>query len=287
MSTQDSLQASTTPINAAPPAFFDVAAYLQNGLPEPPAPVVGRCTDGLGLFYKGAVNQLYGDPESGKTFVALAAAVETMRRGEKFAFLDFDLNGPSGIIPRLIDLGATPAELSDPSKFRYAEPEDLDHVRKLIDALIDWCPDVVVIDSIGEVLPMFGASSNSPDDFTDVNRKTAYRLAKAGACVITIDHLAKNSDSRSYGSTGTAAKKRTVGGAYLRVVVEEQFAPGRGGSCRLTITKDRPGGLRAHRRAEDKEPIAATFRMHAEGPSRWDLFAPGDNEPNPLEVPRQ
>jgi hypothetical protein len=104
---------------------------------------------------------------------------------------------------------------------------------------------VAVVDSIGEILPLLGLSSNSPDDYTEGHRKVLRPLALAGAAVIGVDHLAKSADSRQAGPTGTAAKRRAVGGSSVRVAVRTPFAPGRGGAANLSIHKDRPGGLRA------------------------------------------
>jgi hypothetical protein len=61
--------------------YGDVAGLLAGELPDPPAPQVLRRSDGHALFYKGQVNMLFGEPESGKTWVALAAVTEVLGRG--------------------------------------------------------------------------------------------------------------------------------------------------------------------------------------------------------------
>jgi hypothetical protein len=60
--------------------YGDVAGLLAGDLPEPPAPELLRRTDGNAMFYKGQVNMLFGEPESGKTWVALAAVSEALYR---------------------------------------------------------------------------------------------------------------------------------------------------------------------------------------------------------------
>lgn len=60
--------------------YGDVAGLLAGGLPEPPAPEVLARTDGNSIFYSGQVNGLFGEPESGKTWVALAAVSEALYR---------------------------------------------------------------------------------------------------------------------------------------------------------------------------------------------------------------
>jgi hypothetical protein len=69
--------------------YVDISALLDGTLPEPPAPVLLKRSDGVALFYAGQVNFLFGDPEAGKSWVCLAAA----RRGTD--------GGPPGPADRL------------------------------------------------------------------------------------------------------------------------------------------------------------------------------------------
>lgn len=269
------------------PLYTDVAALLADGMPDPEAPDMLTRSDGIGLFYRGQVNLVFGDPESGKTWVALAAAAETLRDGGTALVLDLDHNGVKATIGRLLMLGAPAATLSDLERFRYVEPEDDVHLLDVVADVILWAPDVTVLDSIGELLPLFGASSNSPDDFTMVHARVMKPLAvKAGTALVAIDHLAKNSESRAQGATGTAAKRRAIGGVSLRVSVSEAFAPGRGGSAALTIHKDRHGGLRAATPGTDREPLAAMFVLSTvDGLTTWSLRAPVEGERAPDQIP--
>ena len=269
------------------PVYCDIAALLDGGLPSPPAPTVLARSDGVCLFYAGQVNLLFGDPESGKTFVALAAVAETLRQGRTALILDLDHNGPAATVARLLMLGAPVTALRDQDRFRYVEPEDRWHVAAVVEDAGVWRPAVVVLDSIGELLPVFGASSNSPDDFTRVHAGVMKPLATTGACVICIDHLAKNTDSRAQGATGTAAKRRAIGGTSLRVRVVRAFVPGRGGAAHLLIHKDRHGGLRQHSPTGDHEPVAGTFTLivDAAGVSGWRVTAPATSDRNLAEVP--
>lgn len=268
-----------------PSLFFDVAGMLDGGLPDPPAPLIGHRSDGRALFYAGQLNLLFGDPESGKTFICLAAAVEALNLGHRVLVMDLDHNGPAATIDRLLMLGAPEGALADLDRFRYVEPEDAQHVMAVVASAVAWRPVVVVVDSIGELLPVFGYSSNSPDEFTLINSRVLKPLAMAGAAVIGIDHLAKNTDSRVSGPTGTAAKKRAVGGVSIRVSCKDAFTPGRGGKASLTIHKDRHGGLRQYCPPPDGgEAYAGTFILEAQddGSTTWCIAAPalGDRAPD-------
>lgn len=258
------------------PLYGDVAALLAGGIPPPPAPVLLRRDDGHALFYAQKVNVLFGDPECGKTWIALAAIVEALHAGRRAVFIDLDHNGMGEVVSRLLMLGARPDALGNLDVFRYAEPEDGDQLVLTVADLRRWRPAVAVVDSIGEVLPILELSSNSPDDYTKANRRVMTPLATAGAAVIAIDHLPKDDAAREKGQTGTTAKRRTVNGITLRVTVAEPFAPGLGGAASMTVFKDRPGGVRQHCPMVGKSQPAGRFVMEAspDGTTSWHVTAP-------------
>ncbi|SDN51194.1 AAA domain-containing protein [Klenkia soli] len=261
----------------------DIAALLAGGLPEPPQPVLLRRQDGHALFYAGMVNVVFGDPECGKTWIALAACVEALQSDRRATVVDVDHNGASEIVSRLLLLGAHPQTLSDPSLFRLYEPDDADELRATVTALRLWRPAVAIVDSLGEVIPMLGLSSNSPDDYSTAHRSVLTALADAGAAVIAVDHLPKSDDARVHGQTGTVAKRRAVNGTSLRVTLATTFIPGHGGAANLVIHKDRHGGLRAHSPADGKHPPAGRFVLSArdDGTADWWVTNP-DNATEPL-----
>lgn len=264
------------------PLYVDFSALLDGTRPEPPAPVLGRRTDGHCLFYAGQVNWVFGDPESGKTWLCMVALVEALRDGRSGLIIDLDHNGPDATAARLLDLGAPQDALRDINRFRYCEPEDRIELRQVVDDAQLWRPAVAIVDSVGELLPMYGSSSNSADDFTTTHSYVLKPLAKAGSAVLAVDHLAKSADSRAVGPGGTAAKRRAIGGVSLRVKAKQPFTPDHGGSATLVINKDRHGGLRKHCPVGDREPVAGTFKLLAfsEGLLEWAIYPPADGERN-------
>ncbi|WP_243074823.1 AAA family ATPase [Microbacterium sp. SS28] len=260
-------------------AYINVSDILERGDVKPPVPTVGRRSDGTGLFYREQANLVFGDPESGKTLIAQCAAADEMSMGRAALIIDLDHNGAAATISRLVSMGVDEAVLRDPDLFRYCQPEDADHLAVVVKEAVEWKPAIILLDSLGELLPMFGASSNSPDDFTRVHAAVIKPLTKSGAAVLVIDHLPKNRDSQSFGSTGTTAKKRAIGGTSLRVTVQEPFRPGIGGRAQVTLNKDRHGGLRAACPTEDREPLAATFKLWNEnGDILWRFIPPALGE---------
>ncbi|MDO0976019.1 AAA family ATPase [Mycolicibacterium frederiksbergense] len=260
-----------------PPLYADVARFLAGELPDPPTPTVLARQDGRQLFYRGQVNTVFGDPESGKTFVALAACAESLCAGGRALFFDLDHNTMPAIVLRLIMLGVPREILADSDRFRYCEPMGAVDLHQVVDDCAGWRPDVVVVDSLGELLPMLGASSDSADDFTMAHAKVLKPLARCGAAVIVVDHLAKSPTSRVHGPGGTMAKRRVLGGVSLRVKVGRAFAPGKGGTAHLILNKDRHGGVRAHCPSGEREPMAGTFVLDgpdADGVCAWRVLSP-------------
>lgn len=258
--------------------YCDVKELLERGPIQPPAPEYGQRNDGVGLFYRGMVNSLIGDPESGKTWIALTAAADVLFSGGSALIVDLDHNGPQATVSRMRAFGVPTETLSDPNRFRYTEAEDIPAILGVVDDAATWQPDLTVIDSVGELLPMFGANSNSADDYTRVHTAAIKPFATTGSCVVLIDHQSKGSDSRAYGATGTAAKKRAISGTMLRVTVDEPFAPGAGGAAEITLVKDRHGGLRASC-SREREPLAGRFQMtDLDGALTWSIRPPADGE---------
>jgi hypothetical protein len=268
------------------PLYVDISALLDGTVPEPPAPVLGKRTDGHCLFYAGQVNWVFGDPEAGKSWLCSACAVEALKAGRRVLVIDLDHNGAPATVHRLIALGAPKAALRNSDLFRYCEPDDRAELRQVVDDAMLWRPAVAIVDSIGELLPMYGSSSNSADEFTTVHSNVLKPLAKSGAAVLAVDHLAKNADSRAVGPGGTAAKRRAIGGVSIRVKVKQPFTPGHGGSATLVVNKDRHGGLRAHCPVGDREPVAGTFRLLAfnDGILEWAIYPSADGERNDDEA---
>ncbi|WP_104177654.1 ATP-binding protein [Cryobacterium sp. Y50] len=268
-----------TPVSYTPSLYADVAAMFAGGTPEPPQPTVGRRSDGSGLVYADALNVFFGPPESGKTLAASTIAADTLFDGGSVLVIDIDHNGAHATLARFRSFGVSGDTLSNPARFRYAAPEDAETMRAIVAEAKRWQPTFTILDSIGELLPMFGANSNDADDYTRVNRAVMTALVSSGTALIAIDHEAKGTDSRSYGSSGTAAKKRAVDGAMLRFTVKQPFSPGHGGKASLAIAKDRHGGLKAVSPVGDREPLAAVFQLiQRDGAIDWRFWAPKGND---------
>lgn len=256
--------------------YVDIGAMLDGVCIEAPAPELLSRTDGVALFYRGEVNIVFGDPEHGKTWVVLAACAEVLRGGGHVLVADLDHNGIRATVSRLMHLGVDEDVLRDTNTFRLCQPSQKAAVQRMVRDCTEWRPDIVVIDSTGELMPVFDSKSDSADDFTRVHNAVLQPLANTGAAVLLVDHLAKGRESRNYGPGGSMAKRRTVGGASIRAVRERAFTPGLGGAATLWVNKDRHGGLRRHcvpSRPGKDEQLAGTFILAPDGgtdtTARW------------------
>lgn len=241
--------------------YVDVAALIAGGV-HVPEPDTLALDAGGHLFYSGEFNLIHGDPESGKTWLCMTAVAAALAAGGKAAIIDLDHNGAHSIINRLQQLGVRNDVLGDQDRFRLAEADTAGELQQVITDLCQFEPNVVTIDSLGEVLPLFGANSNNADDFTRVHAAVISPLAKAGVAVLAVDHLPKNADSRQFGPTGTNAKNRAVGGTSVRVTNSRPFVPGHGGAATLELFKDRHGGIRQNLPTPNgSKSVIGTFRL--------------------------
>lgn len=253
------------------PQYTDFAALLAGGLPEPPRPTILHRTDGVAIIYAAKRNEVYGDPEAGKTMLAMTAAAEHLAAGVKnlppdrdggaVLFLDLDNNGPTETAERLRMLGAPLDAITDPDRFRHCQPDDAAEVLAVVADCAGWAT-LVVIDCVGELMPMFAGNSDKADDYTNVMRRVAAPLESGGAAVVLLDHPAKGTESRQYGAGGTMAKRRAVSGVSIEVRCRQPFRPGHGGTAEIWVNKDRPGGLRQHcPTGEGRRQYAGTFTL--------------------------
>lgn len=264
------------------PDYADVAAIIANGVERRVPDAGGVRNDGVRLAYHGAVNGLVGPPESGKTLVAIAQACDEIKAGGSVLHVDGDHNGADSTIAHYLAGGVDRENLGDPSRNRYVELRSADHLRRVVADAAEWKPSIVIIDSIGEVVPLFGGDSNSNDDYRRIHREVILPFARLGAAVLVLDHVTKADPAGGY-AIGAGSKKAAIDGSYLAVANVEPFVPGVGGAAALTILKDRHGGLRAAS-PSGKAPTAAVFRLDSRGgSSTWEFWRGRDTDEKATE----
>ncbi|MPZ61836.1 MAG: AAA family ATPase [Propionibacteriales bacterium] len=201
--------------------------------------------DGVPLIYAGKMHSLYGESESGKSWVALVAAVEVLACGGRVLFIDFESDRGT-VINRLRKLGASPDALRE--RFGYTRPDVSPEMvpgnfRELVSG--NW--QLVIIDGVTEALTVLALSGRDEDDVARFKRQLMRPFAEAGAAVVTVDHVTKSKDDRGRFALGSQHKLAALDGAAY--VVEPGKAPllaGTRGEAVLRVAKDREGYVREH-----------------------------------------
>ena len=216
-----------------------------NGEIEEPAPEFLARNDGHRLFYKGKINALLGESESGKTWVALLAVTQALQVKQRVTYLDFEDSG-KGILARLRALGVRDEQFQT---FTYANPDQnlsLDERIDLVEALAEIQPELIIVDGVNAAMTLLNLELTSNRDATFFSQQLLRPLAQSGACVITIDHVPKSKDNRGNYAIGAQAKRADINGCAIAVEVTMPFGRGMNGELNLKVTKDRPGAVREH-----------------------------------------
>lgn len=215
---------------------------LLAGEDDEPPPDILRRSDGAALFYRGKVNGIIGESESGKTWLAVLAVVQILALGGTATYLDFE-DTARGIISRLHAAGA-----HDLTRFNYIGPEETlhaaasDDLRESLDATH---PDLIVLDGFNAAMTLLGLDLGDNGDATKFSQILLRPLSATGSAVVYVDHVPKNKDNRGKGGIGAQAKRAMTTGCAIAVDVLTPFGRGMTGKLGLTVDKDRPGHVRA------------------------------------------
>lgn len=218
----------------------DLSVVLSEGY-EPIKPTKLARVDGPCLFYAERINALYGESGSGKSWVAMALCAEEINAGKYVAY--FDLEDHAGSMAhRMMSLGVSAEALIE--RFLYVSPTGpwgshaADYwVNQVQQLEIGVC----VVDSTGEALSVDGKNPDKDPEVAEWFRKMPRRIARAGACVVLIDHVPKSDEASKRFAIGSQRKLAAVDGAAYRVDVRVAPAKGVEGFLGLSVAKDRHG----------------------------------------------
>ncbi|KQY60231.1 hypothetical protein ASD11_12240 [Aeromicrobium sp. Root495] len=237
---------------------------------DPIVPTVGHRSDGAQIFYRGALNTVFGESEGGKTWFCLHQAAQIIISGKRVVMLDYE-DGAQGAKVRLMQLGVPEAFINNPNLFTYLNPQavfDDDVFESLAETFQN--AEMVLIDAFSEAAALEGV-----DDYRSVSVAGWYtrfprRIAALGPAVVLIDHVNKAADAKGQ-QTGSQHKKAGVDGISLRVSPIQQFAEGHGGASIVHIGKDRHSGVKKNAvRGEKNEPMRFAI-LKADEYGNWTL----------------
>ena len=226
-------------------------------------PEMLRREDGHFILYPGKINAVFGESESGKTWVALEAVRQELNKGKRVFYIDFE-DSARGILNRLKTLKTSEEALS---RFLYANP-DTPYSPAISEALMatlsEFEPSLIVVDGVNAAMNLMGLDLEKNKDATEFSQKILRPLRTFGSGILTIDHVTKSKDTRGNYAIGAQAKRADIDGVAISVSVEQPFGRGTDGAVALTVTKDRPGFVRAI--CPDAKTLGmANIRSHEDG----------------------
>jgi len=216
----------------------------QIDLDDEAPPSMLKREDGNCLLYSGKVNAIFGESESGKTWIALEAIRQELLKNNIVFYLDFEDSARS-ITNRLKTLKVP----TDKFKlFRYANPDEPlgEGIGEIMRTeIMAYLPTLIVVDGVNAAMNLLGLDLEKNKDATTFSQKVLKPLRIGGAGILTIDHVTKSKDNRGNYAIGAQAKRADIDGAAFAVSVAMPFGRGIDGALDITCTKDRPGFVRA------------------------------------------
>ena len=225
---------------AGMPSFIDLREFIENGC-QPELPTVADVGIRSGMLYAGRINEIHGEPGTGKSNVAIALSNTVMRSGGTVLYIDPE-DVPAGFTRRSLQLGAEPADLihrchylndSNPVEILAAQRWATVHL-----------PELVVIDGMAECMAAAGKNEDKAEDVLQFIQELVRPFAeKSGAAILISDHVTKSWEDRGLWSRGSGAKIGRYDGVSYALSLIEAYSPGQAGAVLLTVAKDRNGGV--------------------------------------------
>ena len=212
-----------------------------------PPPDLCCLDDGFGLFYRGRINGIHGEPECGKSWVAWITVAQLLLGKGRALYLDYE-DSEQGATQRLAALGVS-RRTATSCRFGYLRPEEPlgsngTTAFREWSALLGGKWDLVVVDSMNEAMVLEGLDPSDNKEAGVFTRRLARPAIATGAAVLLLDHVAKSRDARGTWAIGAQQKRAMIRGASYSVEAKRPFGHGLEGEAVLTVVKDSPGAVR-------------------------------------------
>ncbi len=156
--------------------------------------------------------------------------------------LDYE-DTPARVAGRLLALGLEPSDLGSVAYLNVSGPIGPTGRSWLEELVRHDGVGLAVIDSVAESLAAEALSENDAVDVATWAQQLPRPLARAGAAVLVIDHLAKDGASRGRWPRGSGAKLAAIDGAAYTLEPRVPFSRASSGTAELVIAKDRHGAI--------------------------------------------
>ncbi len=227
-------QEAEEPVRASSWQPIDIIAAADTPPPEPS--FYG------GLIYPGARHLISGEPETMKSWLALAVAHQVASDLGRVIYINTDGAPDWDIAQRLRAIGLTDEEIRrNVTLISPAEPPGPNDIQELADTK----PDLVILDTLDPAAELIDADTNSSKDTMRTIRTYITPFFRTGASILILDHVVKDPESRGRYSSGSGRK---LGEVEVHIGLKLVGPPltREGGDTRIQITvhKDRLAGIR-------------------------------------------
>lgn len=234
--------------NASSSWRFEDLAQLASGIELPPTPTVFQREDGQGLFYRGAVNDLHGEPGCGKSMIAQIATAQELKNNRDVIYIDYE-DSARNVVKRLLLLGVTGEQIISHLHYvrpsaKPSSPTSLDGWRETLD-YADTAT-LTIIDGVTSCLAYAGLDSNSGDDIAAWYNTMPRLISACGPAVVLIDHVVKSKDNRGRYAGGSMQKLALIDGISYSVDMTKPVGKGVRGTIVIKSGKDRISEIEEH-----------------------------------------
>lgn len=184
-----------------------------------------------------------GEMESGKSWFSSACAVAEVQAERHVLYFHFEESDPDGTVEKMLLLGATIEQIK--LYFHFVAPDEPVSPQYLR-PLLALEPSLVVMDGVNEAMSLHGLGIREEDGAAGYRRRLVKPFTRAGAAVLSCDHVVKNKEARGRSQIGSVHKGNGLDGSSIQLENIEPFGRGQKGVTKVFIAKDRPGHLRAH-----------------------------------------
>ncbi len=192
------------------------------------------------VIYPDGRHLISGEPEAMKSWFALTAIRPALDAGGTALVINTDGTPTWDIAQRLQALGHTDQELRH--RIAVVNPTD-PPTKEDVQHLVDRGDTLIILDALDPAGHLIGADTNTSEGIQIVMRTLVDPFA--GRCVLIIDHVAKDKESRGRYAIGSQRKLAAVDVHIGLELTGGQPLTREGGEATTTITihKDRFGGI--------------------------------------------
>ena len=233
---------------ASPSWQFEDLAQLASGIELPPTPTVFQREDGQGLFYRGAVNDLHGEPGCGKSMIAQIATAQELKADRDIIYIDYE-DSARNVVKRLLLLGVSGEQIIGHLHYvrpsaKPSSPTSLGGCRETLDYA--YTATLAIIDGVTSCLAYAGLDSNSGDDIAAWYNTMPRLISACGPAVVLIDHVVKSKDNRGRYAGGSMQKLALIDGISYSVDMTKPVGKGVKGTIVIKSGKDRISEIEEH-----------------------------------------